>query len=62
MARFKVGDRVCREIVHAPNYVAIGTITTVIPNQHGLDIFNEYAVDFGSSGVLIAYETQLKPA
>ena len=62
MARFKFGDRVRREAGDAPNYVRIGTIAAVIPNQHGFEIFNEYEVDFGESGILIAYDTQLEPA
>jgi len=60
MARFKVGDCVRRESSHAPDYVSIGTITAVIPNQHGLDLFHEYEVDFGAAGILIAYDAQLE--
>ena len=59
MPRFKLGDRVYREDRPEPNYISTGTITAVIPNQHGLDIFCEYEVDFGIAGVLLAYETQL---
>ena len=62
MARFKFGDRVRREIIDERNDVRIGTITAVIPNQHGLAIFNEYAVDFGAGRMLIAYDCQLEPA
>ena len=62
MARFKFGDRVRREIIHEANSVRIGTITAVIPNQHGLAMFNEYEVDFGAGGILIAFDSQLEPA
>jgi hypothetical protein len=43
-------------------YVALGTIFAVIPNQHQLQIFDEYEVDFGANGVLIAYDSQLQAA
>ena len=46
----------------AADYVAIGTITPVIANQHALEIFGEYEVDFGANGTLIAYDNQLKSA
>ena len=62
MTRFKCGDRVRREVVYEGNDVRTGTITAVIPNQHGLAIFNEYEVDFGAGGMLIAYDCQLEPA
>ena len=44
------------------DYVSIGTITVVIPNHHQLQIFDEYEVDFGANGILIAYAYQLKAA
>jgi hypothetical protein len=60
MARFNVGDLVRREPSPAADYVAIGTIVVVIPNRHQLEIFDEYEVDFGANGILIAYDNQLK--
>jgi hypothetical protein len=59
MARFKAGDRVRRDASPAANYVRIGTITAVIPNQHALEMFDEYEVDFGGLATLIAYDHQL---
>ena len=62
MARFKLGDRVQREAGDKPGYVRFGTITAVLPNPHGFELFNEYEVDFGKSGILIAYDAQLEPS
>ena len=59
MARFNVGDLVRRKVSPGTDYVAIGTIIVVIPNRHQLQIFDEYEVDFGANGVLIAYDHQL---
>ncbi len=53
----QVGDCVRRESSPDPKR---GTITAVIPNGHGLELFDEYEVDFGVAGILIAYDTQLK--
>lgn len=50
MARFKVGDCVRRESTPDPKHVTIGTVSAVIPNQHGLELFGEYEVDFGLPG------------
>jgi hypothetical protein len=60
MARFNVGDLVRRETSPSPGYVAVGTIVVVIPNHHQLQKFDEYEVDFGANGILIAYDNQLK--
>ena len=62
MARFNTGDRVRRQMSPGPDYVSIGTIIVVIPNHHQLQIFDEYEVDFGANGILIAYDCQLKAA
>lgn len=62
MARFKIGDSVRREMRPEPDYVALGTICAVIPNHHQLQIFDEYEVDFGTNGILIAYDSQLQAA
>ena len=35
-------------------YVALGTILIVVSNYHQLQIFDEYEVDFGANGILIA--------
>jgi hypothetical protein len=59
MARFKTGDRVRRESSPLANYIRIGIIAAVIPNHHALEIFDEYEVDFGANGTLIAYDHQL---
>jgi hypothetical protein len=34
----------------------------VIPNDQGLDLFNEYEVNFGNQVIAIFYETQLRLA
>jgi hypothetical protein len=34
----------------------------VIPNDQGLDLFNEYEVNFGNQVIAIFYETQLQLA
>ena len=62
MARFNPGDRVSRQLSPGADYVSIGTILVVIPNRHQLQIFDEYEVDFGVNGILIAYDNQLKAA
>ncbi len=62
MARFKIGDSVRRDINPEAGYVALGTIVAVIPNQHQLQIFDQYEVDFGANGILIAYDSQLRAA
>src|SRR4029450_4233761 len=62
MARFNVGDLVRREMSPSADYVALGTIMVVVPNQHHLEIFDEYEVHFGANGILVAYDNQLKPA
>jgi len=62
MARFNTGDRVRRQMSPGADYVSIGTIIVVIPNHHQLQIFDEYEVDFGANGILIAYDCQLKSA
>jgi hypothetical protein len=62
MARFNTGDRVRRQMSPGADYVSIGTIIVVIPNHHQVQIFDEYEVDFGTDGILIAYDCQLKAA
>jgi len=42
----------------APN----GIVVEIIANDHQLQMFDEYAVDFGASGVLIAFDNQLEAA
>ena len=62
MARFKVGDRVRRAVVAGTDNVSTGLIVEVIANFHHQQIFDEYAVDFGANGVLIAYDHQIEAA
>ena len=62
MAQFKIGDSVRREMRLESGYVAVGTIFAVIPNHHQLQIFDEYEVDFGANGVLVAFDNQLEAA
>ena len=62
MPKFKSGDRVRREHANIDSYVQTGTIIAVLANEHGLDLSDQYEVDFGANGVLIAYETQLTAA
>lgn len=62
MARFNTGDRVRRQIGPGTDYVSIGTIILVVPNHHQLQTFDEYEVDFGANGILIAYDHQLNAA
>lgn len=62
MARFKIGDRVRREMSSGAGFTSIGTIVVVIPNHHQLEIFDEYEVDFGANGILVAYDNQLNAA
>jgi hypothetical protein len=59
MVRFRIGDCVCREMRPEAGYVAL---LVVVPNQHQLQIFDEYEVDFGANGILIAYDSQLQAA
>ena len=53
MARFKTGDRVRREMSPA-NLIRLESGPSA--NQHALEIFDEYEVDSGANGTLIAYE------
>jgi hypothetical protein len=62
MPKFAVGDHVERIGSLAPEYMRSGVITRVIPNSQGLDLFNEYEVDFGNQVVTILYESQLQLA
>jgi len=62
MARFQIGDRVRRAVSPGTGYVSAGIVVRVIANHHHLQIFDEYEVDFGSNGVLIAFDSQLEAA
>jgi hypothetical protein len=62
MARFQVGDRVRRAAAPGKENVLAGKIISVIANHHHLQIFDEYEVDFGANGVLIAFDNQLEAA
>ena len=62
MARFKIGDRVGRAVLPWTEYVPTGIVVDVIANHHHLQMFDEYAVDFGANGVLIAFDNQLEVA
>jgi hypothetical protein len=62
MARFQIGDRVRRAASPGTEYVTAGIIVRVIANHHHLQIFDEYEVDFGANGVLIAFDNQLEAA
>ena len=61
MARFQIGDRV-RRAASVKEYILAGTVVRVIENHHHLQIFDEYEVDFGANGVLIAFDNQLEAA
>ena len=60
MARFKVGDRVRRVVVPGTEYVPTGIVVEVMVNHHHLQMFDEYAVEFGTNGVLIAFDSLLE--
>ena len=62
MARFEIGDRVRRMAPPGKEYVSAGIVVRVIANHHHLQIFDEYEVDFGANGVLIAFDSQLEAA
>jgi hypothetical protein len=62
MPKFKVGDRVERIGSLVPEYMRSGIITRVIPNNQGMDLFNEYEVNFDNRLIAIFYETQLRLA
>ena len=62
MARFQVSDRVRRATVPGTEYVSVGIVVRVIANCHQLQIFEEYEVDFGADGILIAFDNQLHAA
>jgi hypothetical protein len=61
MPKFAVGDYVERIGSLVPEYMRSGVIIRVIPNDQGLDLFNEYEVNFGQV-IAIFYETQLRMA
>jgi hypothetical protein len=48
MPKFAVGDYVERIGSLVPEYTRSGVIIRVIPNDQGLDLFNEYEVNFGN--------------
>ena len=58
MARFQIGDRVRRAAPSVKEYILAGIVVRVIENHHHLQIFDEYDVDFGANGVLIAFDNQ----
>jgi hypothetical protein len=60
MAKFAVGDHVERIGSLVPEYMHNGVIIRVIPNDQGLDLFNEYEVNFRNQVIAIFYETQLR--
>jgi len=60
MPKFAVGDYVERIGSLVPEYMRSGVITRVSPNDQGLDLFNEYEVNFGNQVIAIFYETQLR--
>jgi len=60
MPKFKVGDRVERIGSLVPEWRRSGVIIRVIPNDQGLDLFNEYEVNVGNQVIAIFYETQLR--
>jgi hypothetical protein len=62
MLKFAVGDHAERIGSLVPEYVRNGVVIRVIPNDQGLDLFNEYEVNFGNQVIAIFYETQLRLA
>ena len=62
MARFLIGDRVRRAAPPGNEYVLAGIVVRVLVNHHHLQIFDEYEVDFGANGILIAFDNQLEAA
>ena len=62
MPKFAVGDYVERIGSLVPEYMRNGVVIRLIPNDQGLDLFNEYEVNFGNQVIAIFYETQLRMA
>jgi|GEM_PF-2118525 hypothetical protein len=62
MPKFAVGDYVERIGSLVPEYMRNGVVIRLIPNDQGLDLFNEYEVNFGNQVIAIFYETQLRLA
>ena len=62
MARFQIGDRVRRAAPPGKEYLLAGIVVRIIANHHHLQMFDEYEVDFGAKGVLIAFDNQLEAA
>ena len=62
MPKFAVGDYVERIGSLVPEYMRSDVIIRVIPNDQGLDLFNEYEVNFGDQVIAIFYQTQLRLA
>jgi hypothetical protein len=60
MPRFQIGDRVRRAAHPGKGYVPAGVVVRVIANDHKLQIFDEYEVDFGANGILITFDSQLE--
>ena len=55
-AQFAVGDHVETIGSLVPEWMRSGVIIRVIPNDQGLDLFNEYEVIFGNNLIAIFYE------
>ena len=62
MPKFAVGDYVERIGSLVPEYMPNGVVIRLIPNDQGLDLFNEYEVNFGNQVIANFYETQLRLA
>jgi len=62
MPKFKIGDQVERVGSLVAEWMRSGVILRVIPNNQGLNLFNEYEVHFGNQVIAIFYESELRLA
>jgi len=60
MPLFRVGDRVERIGVLGPQWMKVGIITRVIPNEYGIESATEYEVDFGELAKATLYQVELR--
>ena len=61
VTKFKPGDHVERIGAFVPTYKKYGTVVRAVADSDGIDLLNEYKVDFGNR-IDTVYESHLKPS
>ena len=57
MPRFKIGERVAltNHLRKVLKKEAIGTVVSIVPDRHGMDVFDEYEITFEDSRQLLRF-------